>query len=209
MQHFVIHKKFKKSKEFAAKFIAHFISPVKICNLIKVMDHDTTPEVVRQVMNDIPHLQDYINNPKGSIHILTELERQFSERYGDQYGTLKEYLDKYHPGTFNPFEPETQCKTIPERRTVTYTPRIVSGKKTPRKFNFLEFLKHQQAEDRAIPISFQDDEEFPDIYDEGEVDYTDLSMAEIAKTNLLIQNSRELGYNLVEIHFQKSVQTVN
>jgi hypothetical protein len=173
-----------------------------------------SPEI-REIINEIPHLSKLLN--AGTMQYSqekSEAERVFLEKYGTKYGTLDEFISRHgtassselpnnDPCTF--YDPSEKRQCFDPVTKKQYSPRILpSSKKTGYEFNIFEFLSTNFERGEEIVVEFLDYE--PNEEEEFiSSSFLDICLQEMGKLVLILNESKELGYRIMEIQTEKPI----
>jgi hypothetical protein len=172
-----------------------------------------SPEI-REIMNEIPHLSKLLGEgARNDSREKIEAERAFAEKYGTKYGTLDDFIATHgssssthsalDPCTY--YDPSEKKQYFDPSSRRQYVPRIVpSSKKATNEFNIFDFLSKNLENNEEIVMNFLEYEpsENEDVISNS---FLDICIQEMGKLGFVLNNSKDLGYRIIEVQTQKSV----
>jgi hypothetical protein len=185
-------------------------------SLIDETKEDMDSPEIREIINEIPHLSKLMGEgARNDSREKIEAERAFAEKYGTKYGTLDEFIaihgspsSSQPQSTLDPctyYDPSEKKQYFDPSSRRQYVPRIVpSSKKTTNEFNIFDFLYKNLENNEEIVMNFLEYEpsENEDVISNS---FLDICIQEMGKLGFVLNNSKELGYRIIEVQTQKSV----
>lgn len=152
----------------------------------------------------------FTNNTPDDYREAANKLKQYYPQYDFQ--TLLAHVGKEHENNITEDIHKIDKIYDPEKKKY-YNPSIVAATKKPKEdvFNMIKFLNESISNNQCVPLSFEtenNDEDYDDyerdIFQQGHV-IVEYSIRSIARLCLVVNNLRELPYNILDLNPIRSI----